>query len=238
MTVVFVILAQIKINVTNAYAGSLAWSNFFARVTHSHPGRVVWLVFNVVHRHAADAAGRVRRHREGAGRLQQRGDRLGRRAGGRPHHQQAAGPEPQGHRVPARLPVRLQPRGHGFHDHRGAGGQPGLRGRDGRSRGGLLALHRARPGAAALAPARLGHPGQLLPGAHALGRLDTGRGGALLGVREPVRIGRHGQLPGLPGADLLAVLLARVALPRPLQDQLARHRPGARLRSPPCCRRA
>ena len=47
MTVVFVVLAQIKINVTNAYAGSLAWSNFFARVTHSHPGRVVWLVFNV-----------------------------------------------------------------------------------------------------------------------------------------------------------------------------------------------
>jgi signal transduction histidine kinase/CheY-like chemotaxis protein/purine-cytosine permease-like protein len=47
MTVVFVVLSQIKINVTNAYAGSLAWSNFFARVTRSHPGRVVWLVFNV-----------------------------------------------------------------------------------------------------------------------------------------------------------------------------------------------
>jgi signal transduction histidine kinase/CheY-like chemotaxis protein len=31
----------------NAYAGSLAWSNFFSRLTHSHPGRVVWLVFNV-----------------------------------------------------------------------------------------------------------------------------------------------------------------------------------------------
>src|SRR5690606_37827003 len=30
------------------YAGSLAWSNFFARLTHSHPGRVVWLVFNVM----------------------------------------------------------------------------------------------------------------------------------------------------------------------------------------------
>jgi signal transduction histidine kinase/purine-cytosine permease-like protein len=43
----FVIISQIKINVTNAYAGSLAWSNFFSRVTHSHPGRVVWLVFNV-----------------------------------------------------------------------------------------------------------------------------------------------------------------------------------------------
>lgn len=45
--VLFVIISQVKINVTNAYAGSLAWSNFFARVTHSHPGRVVWLVFNV-----------------------------------------------------------------------------------------------------------------------------------------------------------------------------------------------
>jgi len=44
----FVVVSQVKINVTNAYAGSLAWSNFFARITHSHPGRVVWLVFNVL----------------------------------------------------------------------------------------------------------------------------------------------------------------------------------------------
>jgi purine-cytosine permease-like protein len=42
----FVMVSQLKINVTNAYAGSLAWSNFFARLTHSHPGRVVWVVFN------------------------------------------------------------------------------------------------------------------------------------------------------------------------------------------------
>ncbi|WP_345945780.1 ATP-binding protein [Pseudomonas sp. dw_358] len=42
-----VVISQMKINLTNAYAGSLAWSNFFARMTHSHPGRVVWLVFNV-----------------------------------------------------------------------------------------------------------------------------------------------------------------------------------------------
>ena len=48
VTVLFVIVSQVKINVTNAYAGSLAWSNFFARLTHSHPGRVVWLVFNVI----------------------------------------------------------------------------------------------------------------------------------------------------------------------------------------------
>ncbi|MCV2217186.1 ATP-binding protein [Thauera sp. Sel9] len=45
---VFVIICQVKINVTNAYAGSLAWSNFFSRLTHSHPGRVVWLIFNVL----------------------------------------------------------------------------------------------------------------------------------------------------------------------------------------------
>lgn len=47
LTGLFVLVSQVKINVTNAYAGSLAWSNFFARLTHSHPGRVVWLVFNV-----------------------------------------------------------------------------------------------------------------------------------------------------------------------------------------------
>ena len=45
---VFVIMSQLKINVANAYAGSLAWSNFFSRLTHNHPGRVVWMVFNVL----------------------------------------------------------------------------------------------------------------------------------------------------------------------------------------------
>ncbi|WP_128560708.1 ATP-binding protein [Methylobacterium crusticola] len=47
LTGLFVVLSQLKINVTNAYAGSIAWSNFFSRLTHSHPGRVVWLLFNV-----------------------------------------------------------------------------------------------------------------------------------------------------------------------------------------------
>ncbi len=48
LTVAFVGLSQIKINVTNGYAGSLAWSNFFSRLTHTHPGRVVWVFFNVI----------------------------------------------------------------------------------------------------------------------------------------------------------------------------------------------
>jgi signal transduction histidine kinase/CheY-like chemotaxis protein len=45
---IFVIFSQLKINVANAYAGSLAWSNFFSRLTHHHPGRVVWMVFNIL----------------------------------------------------------------------------------------------------------------------------------------------------------------------------------------------
>ena len=47
LTAAFVVVSQLKINVTNAYAGSIAWSNFFSRLTHAHPGRIVWLFFNV-----------------------------------------------------------------------------------------------------------------------------------------------------------------------------------------------
>ncbi|MET9019952.1 hypothetical protein ABZV93_08230 [Actinopolymorpha sp. NPDC004070] len=44
---VFVIMSQIKINTTNAYSGSLSWSNFFSRITHRHPGRVYYVGLNV-----------------------------------------------------------------------------------------------------------------------------------------------------------------------------------------------
>lgn len=47
IAVFFVVLSQIKINVTNAYSGSLSWSNFFSRLLHWHPGRVVWIFLNV-----------------------------------------------------------------------------------------------------------------------------------------------------------------------------------------------
>jgi purine-cytosine permease-like protein len=43
----FVVLSQVKINTTNAYSGSLSWSNFFSRVTHRHPGRVYYVALNV-----------------------------------------------------------------------------------------------------------------------------------------------------------------------------------------------
>ena len=48
LAVVLVVISQIKINVTNAYSGSLAWTNSFTRVTKTYPGRLVFLVFNVV----------------------------------------------------------------------------------------------------------------------------------------------------------------------------------------------
>lgn len=41
------VLSQVKINTTNAYCGSLSWSNFFFRILHWHPGRVVWIFLNV-----------------------------------------------------------------------------------------------------------------------------------------------------------------------------------------------
>ncbi|KRE31726.1 hypothetical protein ASG82_01730 [Mycobacterium sp. Soil538] len=48
LAVVLVVISQIKINVTNAYSGSLAWTNSFTRVTKRYPGRLVFLGFNLL----------------------------------------------------------------------------------------------------------------------------------------------------------------------------------------------
>lgn len=48
LAVILVVISQIKINVTNAYAGSLAWTNSFTRVTKHYPGREVFLGVNLV----------------------------------------------------------------------------------------------------------------------------------------------------------------------------------------------
>ncbi|SDT05019.1 purine-cytosine permease family protein [Microlunatus soli] len=47
LAVVLVVISQVKINVTNAYSGSLAWTNSFTRVTKRYPGRIVFLVVNL-----------------------------------------------------------------------------------------------------------------------------------------------------------------------------------------------
>ncbi|MGK4065920.1 hypothetical protein AB0Y14_07655 [Rothia sp. HC945] len=48
LAVILVVISQIKINVTNAYSGSLAWTNAFTRVTRTYPGRLVFIIVNLV----------------------------------------------------------------------------------------------------------------------------------------------------------------------------------------------
>ena len=47
LAVVTVILSQIKINVTNAYSGSLAFTSSYTRLTKHYPGRLIFLFVNV-----------------------------------------------------------------------------------------------------------------------------------------------------------------------------------------------
>ncbi|MFI1506032.1 purine-cytosine permease family protein [Streptomyces sp. NPDC020597] len=47
MVVPLAVISQIKINVTNAYSGSLAWTNSFTRVTRHYPGRMVFVLVNL-----------------------------------------------------------------------------------------------------------------------------------------------------------------------------------------------
>lgn len=47
LSVILVTISQIKINVTNAYSGSLAWTNAFTRITKKYPGRIWFVVFNL-----------------------------------------------------------------------------------------------------------------------------------------------------------------------------------------------
>ncbi|AGZ44820.1 hypothetical protein AFR_32810 [Actinoplanes friuliensis DSM 7358] len=47
LAVILVVISQIKINVTNAYSGSLAWTNSYTRITKHYPGRLVFLGVNL-----------------------------------------------------------------------------------------------------------------------------------------------------------------------------------------------
>jgi purine-cytosine permease-like protein len=48
LALILIVIAQVKINVTNAYSGSLAWSNVYTRVRKRYPGRTVFVIFNLV----------------------------------------------------------------------------------------------------------------------------------------------------------------------------------------------
>ena len=47
LALILIVVAQVKINVTNAYSGSLAWSNVYTRVRKRYPGRTVFVAFNL-----------------------------------------------------------------------------------------------------------------------------------------------------------------------------------------------
>lgn len=47
IAVLLVVISQIKINVTNAYSGSLAWTSVYTRLIGHFPGRLVFLVVNL-----------------------------------------------------------------------------------------------------------------------------------------------------------------------------------------------
>ncbi|MBE1465264.1 purine-cytosine permease-like protein [Kibdelosporangium phytohabitans] len=47
LALLLVVLSQVKINVTNAYSGSLAWTNSVTRVRRRYPGRLVFVVVNL-----------------------------------------------------------------------------------------------------------------------------------------------------------------------------------------------
>lgn len=47
LAMLFIVLAQVKINVTNGYSGSLAWSNVATRVTKRYYGRGIFVMFNL-----------------------------------------------------------------------------------------------------------------------------------------------------------------------------------------------
>ncbi|WP_245986720.1 purine-cytosine permease family protein [Azospirillum thermophilum] len=227
LTGIFVVVCQMKINVTNAYAGSIAWSNFFSRLTRSHPGRVVWLVFNgllalllmeigilgviesILALYANVAVA-------GWGRWRPTSPSTSRWASAR------------GDRVQARPPLRHQPgrrRGDGAV---GAVLHRRLLRAGGAGAAGAGALHRAGGGHRRRPGHRLGDAGALLP--RPPGRRPAGGGGGdpLLDLREQLRAGGHGLLPGLRRADLLALLHAGGALPRPVQDEEPLRRPDRR----------
>lgn len=47
LAVILVVISQIKINVTNAYSGSLAWTSAYTRIKRHYPGRIVFVLVNL-----------------------------------------------------------------------------------------------------------------------------------------------------------------------------------------------
>ena len=236
-TALLVVVSQLKINVTNAYAGSLAWSNFFARLTHSHPGRVVWMVFNtlialmLMELEVFQAIGGV----------------LGLYANIAISWIMAVVAD-----LVVNKPLGLSPKGIEFKRAHlydinpvgvGAMGAASLLsmaaylgafGAAAQAFSAVIAMAVAFVAAPLIAWATQGRYYMARGRRCAAGSRLTAAGStpaptsaaraacAVRHLRAPLRRRRHGQLPGLRRPDLLAVLLARRALPRPVQARSAR----------------
>ena len=72
-----VVISQVKLNVMNAYSGSLAWTNSFTQVTMRYPGRLVFVVFNVSVALLLDGTENVQRAEQHPGLLRELCDGLG-----------------------------------------------------------------------------------------------------------------------------------------------------------------
>ena len=159
----------------------------------------------------------------------QRRDRLGGRAGRRPGDQPAAsGCRPRADGVQARASLRRQPgrrRRHGARRHRRRGLLCGI---VRPPRAGLRLVHHARGRLRLRAGDRVRHARALLHRARPAQELAGQDDDPLLHLRTQVRARRHGAVSGLFRPDLLALLLARRALPRPLQAGRAPARPDRR----------
>ena len=215
VTVLFVVISQIKINVTNAYAGSLAWSNFFARLTHSHPGRVVWVVFNtliallLMELDVFQALGQI----------------LGLYSNIAISWMAAVvadlvinkplGLSPPAHRIQAQPSLRHQSGRRRRHGHRLAALDRGVQRPLRRHRAAVCPFHLHADGLCRGAADRLADCRPLLP--RRAQRRCRDRHAALLHLRTRIRERRHGTLPGLLRHDLFALLFARCALRRPVQ---------------------
>ena len=210
----FVVVSQLKINVMNAYAGSLAWSNFFSRLTHSHPGRVVWLVFNVSIALLLMELGIYRVLEETLGVFS---------------IVAVAWLSAISSDLFINKPLGLSPPGIEFKRAHLYDINPVGTGAVALATTIALIAHAGHFGATAAAlstflamgvayvtvlPHRLRHARALLPGTKAAPALAITLRAHLLHLRKRLRAGGHGLLPGLSAADLLALLLARCPLSR------------------------
>ena len=215
----FVIISQLKMNVTNAGPcglDRLVELLLAADPQPPRPGGVAGVQRD--HRVDADGTRHLQDARAHPGPLFDRGGGMGQRAGRRSGDQQAARAQPPRHRVQARAPLRHQSGRRRRHADRDGGRHRGLLRRSGGDPAIAVGVPSARRRLRHGSRHRLRDPraASTWRGRRA-GAGTLWSGDPLLDLRARVRDRGHGALSGLFGLDLLAVLLAGDPLPGLLQ---------------------